>query len=122
MKDVYYAAGEYRQSLLPALASNVKPDRTDMDLLFGCLLEWGLPLSMPHRSEEVEGCRVHTWNEGDLIACFAEDVPDSVVREIARRRPLRAVFRDAGFRDSPSRINAVELFKALAPTARLKVL
>ena len=72
--------------------------------------------------EEVEGCRVHTWNEGDLIACFAEDVPDSVVREIARRRPLRAVFRDAGFRDSPSRINAVELFKALAPNARLKVL
>ena len=122
MRDVYYAAGEYRQSLLPALASNVKPDRTDMDLLFGCLLEWGLPLSMPHHSEEVEGCRVHTWNEGDLIACFAEDVPDSVVREIARRRPLRAVFRDAGFRDSPSRINAVELFKALAPNTRLKVL
>ena len=62
------------------MESNIKPDRTDLDLLFGCLLEWGLPLSMPYRSEQVEGCTVHTYNDGDLIACFDKDVPESVVQ------------------------------------------
>ena len=66
MADVYYSAGEYDQSMLDQLVSNIKPDRTDLDLLFGCLLEWGLPLSMPYTSEEIESCTVHTYNDGDL--------------------------------------------------------
>ena len=77
MNDVYYAADEYSQDLLSRMESNVKADRTDLDLLFGCLLEWGLPLSMPYTSETIEGCIVHTYNEGDLIACFDEDIPES---------------------------------------------
>ena len=93
MKDVYYAAGEYTQDLLVQMESNIKEDRTDLDLLFGCLLDWGLPLSLPYRSEEIEGCVVHTYNDGDLIACFAEKIPESVVKTIAKRKPLRAVFR-----------------------------
>jgi adenine-specific DNA-methyltransferase len=72
MKDVYYAADEYDQGMLRFLESNIKDDRTDLDLLFGCLLEWGLPLSLPYTSEQIEGCTVHTYNDGDLIACFAE--------------------------------------------------
>lgn len=122
MTDVYYSVGEYDQTMLDQLVSNIKPDRTDLDLLFGCLLEWGLPLSMPYTSEKIEGYTVHTYNDGDLIACFDEDIPDSVIKEIAKRQPLRAVFRDSSFADSPAKINVGEIFKMLAPDTRVKVL
>ena len=122
MNDVYYAAGDYTQDLLTMLESNVKSDRTDLDLLFGCLLEWGLPLSMPYQSEKIEGCTVHTYNDGDLIACFDENIPDTVIKEIARRQPLRAVFRDSSFNGSPAKINVGEIFKMLAPDTRVKVI
>ena len=122
MTDVYYSADEYDQSMLSMLESNVKADRTDLDLLFSCLLEWGLPLSMPYKSEEIEGCTVHTYNDGDLIACFDENVPDSVVKAIAKRQPLRAVFRDSSFANSPAKINVTEIFKLLAPDTRVKVI
>ena len=122
MTDVFYSAGEYTQDLLSQLESNIKPDRTDLDLLFGCLLEWGLPLSMPYTSEKIEDCTVHTYNDGDLIACFDENIPDAVIKEIAKRQPLRAVFRDSSFADSPAKINVGEIFKMLAPDTRVKVL
>lgn len=122
MRDVYYSAGEYSQSLLSMLESNIKDDRNDLDLLFGCLLEWGLPLSMPYTSEKLEGCTIHTYNEGDLIACFDEDIPDSVIKTIAKRQPLRAVFRDSSFSGSPAKINVGEIFKMLAPDTRVKVI
>ena len=122
MNDVYYSPAEYNQNLLSMLESNVKSDRTDLDLLFGCLLEWGLPLSMPYTSEQIEGCTVHTYNDGDLIACFDENISDTVIKEIAKRQPLRAVFRDSSFKDSPSKINVGEIFKMLAPDTRVKVI
>ncbi len=122
MTDVYYAAGDYTQDLVSMLESNVKADRTDLDLLFGCLLEWGLPLSLPYTSETIDGCTVHTYNEGDLIACFDESIPDNVIKTIAKRQPLRAVFRDSSFANSPSKINVGEVFKLLAPDTRVKVI
>lgn len=122
MNDVYYSAGEYNQGMLTLLESNIKSDRNDLDLLFGCLLEWGLPLSMPYVSEKMEGCTVHTYNDGDLIACFDENIPDSVIKEIAKRQPLRAVFRDSSFDGSPAKINVGEIFKMLAPDTRVKVI
>ena len=122
MSDVYYSPAEYSQNLLSTMESNVKSDRTDLDLLFGCLLEWGLPLSLPYRSEQIEGCTVHNYNDGDLIACFDENIPDSVMKEIAKKQPLRAVFRDSSFANSPSKINVGELFKLLAPDTRVKVI
>lgn len=122
MKNVFYAPEEYEQSLLSLLESNIKEDRNDLDLLFGCVLDWGLSLSMPYHSEIIDGCTVHTYNDGDLIACFDENVPDSVIKEIAKRQPLRAVFRDSSFADSPSKINVGEIFKLMAPDTRIKVL
>lgn len=122
MNDVYYSAGDYAQDMLSLLESNVKTDRTDLDLLFGCLLEWGLPLSMPYSSEQVDGCTVHTYNDGDLIACFDENIPDGVIRFIAKCQPLRAVFRDGSFINSPAKINVTEIFKMLAPDTRVKVI
>ena len=122
MTDVYYNPSEYSQDLLSSLESNVKPDRTDLDLLFGCLLEWGLPLSLPYKSEQIDGCTVHNYNDGDLIACFDENVPESVIKEIAKKQPLRAVFRDSSFANSPSKINVGEIFKLIAPDTRVKVI
>lgn len=122
MKDVYYSASKYDQAMLDDLTSNIKEDRTELDLLFGCLLEWGLPLSMPYTSEQISGVTIHTYNDGDLIACFAEKVPENVVNEIAKRQPLRAVFRDSSFASSPEKINAEEIFKLNAPNTSIKVL
>ena len=115
MKDVYYAPDDYDQGMLAGLKSNIKDDRTDLDLLFGCLIDWGLPLSLPYKSEQIDGCTVHTYNDGDLIACFDANVLESVVKEIAQRRPLRAVFRDSGFASSPEKINMFEIFKLYMP-------
>ena len=127
MKDVYYSAEEYSQDTLE-MVSNIKEGRSALDLFFGCLLDWGLPLSMPYHSEEIDGCTVHTYNDGDLIACFDKNIPESVIKEIAKRKPLRAVFRDAGFADSPAKINVFEIFKLYMPedaddiTKRVKVI
>ena len=115
MKDVYYAPDDYNQNMLAGLESNIKDDRTDLDLLFGCLIDWGLPLSLPYKSEQLGGCTVHTYNDGDLIACFEANIPESVVKEIAQRKPLRAVFRDSGFASSPEKINVFEIFKLYMP-------
>ena len=122
MKDVYYAPADYQQTLLDQLESNIKEDRTDLDLLFGCLLEWGLSLSLPYQSENIEGCTVHNYNDGDLIACFDENIPDSVMKTIAKRQPLRVVFRDSSFAGSPAKINVTQIFKELAPDTSVKVL
>ena len=115
MKDVYYAPDDYDQGMLAGLESNIKDDRTDLDLLFGCLIDWGLPLSLPYKSEQIDGCTVHTYNDGDLIACFDTNILESVVKEIAQRKPLRAVFRDSGFASSPEKINVFEIFKLYMP-------
>ena len=122
MKDVYYAASEYTQDLLSMMEDNIKDDRTDMDLLYACLLDWGLPLSMPHTQEKIGGFTVHTYNDGDLIACFDKHISDDVVKEIARRQPLRAVFRDSSFASSPEKINVEEIFKLLAPNTSVRMI
>lgn len=122
MKDVYYAPADYEQNVLDLLESNIKEDRTDLDLLFGCLLEWGLPLSLPYQSEDIDGCTVHNYNDGDLIACFDENIPDSVMKTIAKRQPLRVVFRDSSFAGSPAKINVTQIFKELAPDTSVKVM
>lgn len=122
MTNVFYSVDDYSQGLLSKLESNIKSDRNDLDLLFGCLIEWGLPLSLPYNSEEIDGCTIHDYNNGDLIACFDENIPDSVIKQIAKKRPLRAVFRDSSFANSPSKINVGEIFKSLAPDTKVKVI
>jgi adenine-specific DNA-methyltransferase len=130
MNDVYYAPADYTQDLVAMTEDNIKPDRTDMDLLFGCLLDWGLPLSMPHTHEEIDGFTVHTYNGGDLIACFDMDISEAAIREIAKRcgseerkgMATRAVFRDISFASSPEKINVFEIFKLLAPNTNVRVI
>ncbi len=122
MKDVYYGAGEYNQQMLLDMESNIKDDRTDLDLLFGVMVDWGVPLSLPHITEKMDGKNVHFVNETDLVACFDDSIPESVVRNIAQRKPLRVVFRDSSFGSSPEKINVSEIFKTLSPDTTVKVI
>lgn len=122
MEDVYYTPSETTQQSLFDLVNNIKSDRNDLDLLFGCLLDWGLPLSMPYKSEQIESATVHNYNDGDLIACFDKNISESLVKTIAKRHPLRVVFRDDSFTDSPSKINVSEIFNMFSPDTRIKVI
>lgn len=122
MTDVYYSPLEINQQMLLEQIDNIKPDRNDLDLLFGCLIDWGIPLNMPYVSEKIDGFTVHTYNDGDLIACFDKNISENVIKEIAKRQPLRAVFRDSSFADSPSKINVGEIFKMIAPDTRVRVI
>ena len=122
MNDVYYGAEELTQDLVAQTEDNIKSDRTSLDLLFGCLVDWGVPLSLPYTSETIDGCTVHDYADGALIACFDRDVPESVIRAIAARQPERAVFRDSSFADSPAKINVTEIFKRLSPDTDVRVL
>ena len=125
MKDVFYSPNETSQDLLSTLESNIKEDRTDLDLLFACLVDWGVELSMPLKTESIDGVEIHTMSDGDspaLITCFAQNIPETVVRKIAARHPLRAVFRDSSFADNPAKINLTEIFKTYSPETDIKVL
>ena len=122
MKDVYYSAGDYSQQMLLDLESNIKEDRTVLDLLFGVMLDWGVPLSLPHITEIIGGKQVHFVNDTDLVACFDENINEAVVREIAKRKPLRVVFRDSSFGSSPEKINVSEIFKTISPDTTIKVI
>lgn len=122
MKDVYYTPAELTQDLLAKTESNLKDDRTDMDLLYGCLLDWGLELSMPHETKQIDGVAVHYVNQTDLIACFNTDVSEAVIRKIAADKPLRVVFRDSCFKNVSDKTNINELFKAISPETQIKVI
>lgn len=122
MKDVYYSPSEYNQQMLLKLENNIKGDRTDIDLLYGVLLDWGVPLSLPHITEKIGDKDVHFVNDADLVACFEDNVPEEVIREIAGRKPLRVVFRDSSFRNSPDKINVTEIFKTLSSETTIKVI
>lgn len=115
MQDVYFNPKDFSQNRLFELESNIKDDRSDLDLFFGCILDWGLPLSLPYSTETVGGYKIHNYNNGDLIACFEENVSEELVKEIASRQPMRAVFRDSSFGNSPEKINVFEIFKKYMP-------
>lgn len=122
MKEVYYSPSETDQRQLGLYESNIKDDRTDEDLLYGCLLDWGIELSLPHRVENIDGKKVHIVNEDDLVACFEENIPESVIRKIAEMKPTRVVFRDSSFNSDDNKINVEEIFKLITPDTRVKVI
>jgi len=113
MKEVYYAPKAYKQDELELFLDNVKPDRSDLDLLFGCMLDWGVQLSLPMSQEVVDGCTIYTVNEGDLVACFNEHITQDVVKAIADKAPLKVIFRDSCFAQDDAKINIYESFKQL---------
>ena len=122
MKDVYYSIDEYDQQMLSNLEENIKKDRTDLDLLFGCLLDWCVELDKPYITKDINGHKVHIYNDGDLVACFEKDLDMETIDEIAKLQALRVVFRDSCFIDTPSKINVAERFKMIAPDTEIKVI
>lgn len=122
MKDVSYSAAEYSQETIEGLVDNVKEDRTDLDLLYQVLINWGLPLDLKHEMEEIDGYTIHIVDTDALIACFEPNIPESVMRKIAEKKPLRAVFRDGSFRSSPGKLNIEGIFKTIAPETKLRVI
>lgn len=122
MKDVYYQPDELDQQSIFNLVSNIKDDRTDMDLLYACLLDWGVEIHLPHTSTDLDGCTVHNVDNGALMACFSPNVPRSVVEYMAKQQPLRAVFRDSAFASDDAKINVTEIFKNLSPDTKVKVI
>lgn len=112
-EEVKKAPGEYDQSQLDLFLNNVKSDRTDLDLLFGAMLSWGVQLSLPMTSEKVDGKMIYSVNEGDLVACFAEDITENIVKAMADKQPLRVLFRDRCFVRDDAKINVFETLKQL---------
>lgn len=112
-EEVKKAPAEYDQSQLDLFLNNVKSDRTDLDLLFGAMLSWGVQLSLPMTSEEVDGKMIYSVNDGDLVACFADDITENIVKAMADKQPLRVLFRDNCFARDDAKINVFETLKQL---------
>ena len=112
-EEVKKAPEEYDQSQLDLFLNNVKSDRTDLDLLFGAMLSWGVQLSLPMTSEEVDGKMIYSVNDGDLVACFANDITENIVKAMADKQPLRVLFRDSCFARDDAKINVFETLKQL---------
>jgi len=122
MKDVYYSPADYSQQLLLNMESNIKEDRSDLDLLYGVMTEWCLPLSLSHSTKIIEAVKVHFVNDNDLVACFDENISETAIKDIAHRKPMRVVFRDSSFANSPDKINVSEIFKTISPDTTIKVI
>ena len=110
-EDVKRSPKDYNQDDLDLFLNNIKADRNDLDLLFGCMLDWGVQLSLPMTQEVVDGKTFYTVNDGDLVACFAENVSENVVKAMAEKMPLRVIFRDSCFAQDADKINIYETFK-----------
>ena len=122
MRDVYYKPEEFTQTMLGEAVSNIKPDRTDLDLLYACLLDCGVPIHLPHITTTVDGCTIHNVDNGALMACFDEHIPNSVIRAMAAEAPLQVILRDSAFAADADKINVTEIFKNLSPDTKVRVI
>ena len=120
MKDVYYKPDEVQQETLAGLVDNVKDDRTDEDLLFQVLLDWGVDLTLSIKPEKISGKTVYFVDTNALAACFEGGITEAFVKELAKRKPLRAVFRDTGYGSDATKINVEQIFKLLSPGTEVK--
>ena len=122
MRDVYYKPEEFTQTMLGEAVSNIKPDRTDLDLLYACLLDCGVPIHLPHITTTVDGCTIHNVDNGALMACFDEHIPNSVIRAMAAEAPLQVILRDSAFAADADKINVTEIFKNLSSDTKVRVI
>lgn len=124
MADVYYRPDAIEQGQLKIFTDNIRPDRTPEDLLFQVLLDWGVDLALPIRQETIQGKAVFFVSEPpyDLVACFDAGVNEDLVKELARFKPLRVVFRDTGFVSDAVKINAEQVFRQMSPRTEVRSL
>ena len=110
-KSVAFAPKDYTQESLDMFLDNIKEERTGLDLLFDCMMRWGLELSLPYETQKVDGCTIYNVDDGNLVACFDGVVTSAVIDAIAETHPLRVVFRDSSFTEAAQKMNLFELFK-----------
>ena len=122
MRDVYYAPDAVQQAELLGQVDNIRPDRSPGDLLFQVLVDWGLDLALPIAVETIEGKQVFFVDQDALAACFDTGVTDEMVKAIAQRKPLRAVFRDSSYGTDSVKINVEQIFKLLSPETEVRSL
>ena len=120
MKEVFYAPDAVSQDLLSDQVNNIREDRTAEDLLFQVLLDWGVDLALPISKEAIAGKSVYFVDGNALAACFDEGVNEDFVKLLAKREPLRVVFRDAGFASDSVKINVEQIFKLMSPNTEVK--
>ena len=121
-EDVFNSPSETSQKTISDAVLNLKSDRSDLDLLFGCVLAWGLPLSLPYKETKAGDAKILVYNDGDLIACFEQELSEKTIIEIANLHPLRAVFRDSCFKDGQAKVNLMAIFKRFSPDTKVKTL
>lgn len=122
MADIYYNPQQIGQGDLFSQVEHIKADRTEEDLLFQVLLDWGVDLTLPIEKRVLNGKNVYFVDGNALVACFNKAIDEGIIQEIAKHQPLRAVFRDDGFVSDTAKINADQLFKQLAPHSELRVI
>ncbi|HAU5529981.1 site-specific DNA-methyltransferase [Proteus sp. G2638] len=122
MADVYYSPDQVTQGSLDLLVDNIKADRTDEDLLFQVLLDWGVDLTLPIRKETIQGKSVFFVDDDALVACFDLRINEALIKELAIKEPLRVVFRDDGFESDAVKINAEQIFKQVSPHTEVKAI
>ena len=124
MEDVYYSPDMVTQDMFSQVTNNVKEDRGDEDLLFQVLLDWGVDLTLPISTEMITGNQVFFVDDNALAACFVKqgEITEDFVKELAKREPLRVVFRDAGFKDDSVKINIEQIFKSMSPYTDIKTI
>ncbi|GHY50478.1 TPA: site-specific DNA-methyltransferase [Vibrio vulnificus] len=122
MADVYYSPDQVTQGSLDLLVDNIKPDRTDEDLLFQVLLDWGVDLTLPIKKETIQGKSVFFVDDDALVACFDLRINEALIKELAIKEPLRVVFRDDGFESDAVKINAEQIFKQVSPHTEVKAI
>lgn len=122
MADVYYSPDQVSQGSLDLLVDNIKSDRTDEDLLFQVLLDWGVDLTLPIRKETIQGKTVFFVDDDALVACFDLRINEALIKELATKEPLRVVFRDDGFESDAVKINAEQIFKQVSPHTEVKAI
>lgn len=120
MKDVYYTPDQSKQGDLLGQVDNIKADRTPEDLLYQVLVDWGVDLALPIAQETLGGRTVHFVDGNALAACFDQNINDDLVKEIAKRKPLRAVFRDSSYGSDSVKINVEQIFKLLSPSTEIR--
>lgn len=122
MKDVYYAPDEVKQGQLEMLTDNIKEDRKPEDLLFQVLVDWGVDLALPITQETIAKKKVFFVDGNALAACFDPNITEELVKELAKKKPLRAVFRDSSYGSDSVKINVEQIFKLLSPGTELRSL
>ena len=120
MQDVYYTPSEFNEQKL--FDDNIKPDRTEEDLLFQTMIELGIELSAKIEKRSIAGKTVWSVSDGYLMACFDEEVNETTITEIARQQPYYFVMRDSSLANDQVADNFEQIWEEYSKDTVRKIL